>query len=780
MNELQIKLTADIKDIQSALTKVKKTLKEFEDSASSSTDKTNKKKSDQVGIIQKLNAELSKYKTLITKATSEAEIAKYNAKLQETQKELARLNALGKVFEQRNVKVKEEIGLIGQLNAQVKQLKVSLQQATNEQQVAKLNAQLEQTSAELARINSLGKTVAVNTTKSFDNFRVSAGAANGSAIAFNRVIQDAPFGIIGVGNNIQQLAEQFSALRITTGSTGTALSAFFKSLFTGSNLLVLGISAATAAFTAYQLGAFDSAEETKDLAKELDDFKNSLDGVTKAQLEGAQSAQGEIQSLKLLKLQAENANLPLEKRILAVKELRNQFPEYFKGLSDEQILLGNVGGAYDKLTKSIVANAKAKAFSQQITENEKQTLTLLLQEEQRALEILDKRAQLEKARIGEQTSGLKVAGQLTATNIEANRIESELNDLIQQTTDSAEERKKIALETLSIESKIPEQIQKAGGLIDENKDKLDKSKEKVEFYDKAWQENEDRLIRINQLLQAIADETPEPAEIKPEAETADVVPKGRIEFLEEQIALFEFLKRLQTDTGKIDEYTLKIAQLRQELDLLNGKKVDENLTLIVDAFSSLGAGIAASLNIGDRALRGFVTTLLSATPKIIGAIIAQASARRLEAAAANSANAQVATGNAVVVATEGAKGLGPVGLALLPVFIAGAVALVSAAFSRGGGGGGTPSAGSGSTFTNRREFGGPVSKGRAYIVGEKRPELFVPNTNGVILPQLPSMDYSGASMAAGAMAIDVNIQGVSYGDDILFTVQQAQIRRNIR
>jgi hypothetical protein len=754
-------------------------LKEFEDSASSSTDKTNKKKSDQVGIIQKLNAELSKYKTLITKATSEAEIAKYNAKLQETQKELARLNALGKVFEQRNVKVKEEIGLIGQLNAQVKQLKVSLQQATNEQQVAKLNAQLEQTSAELARINSLGKTVAVNTTKSFDNFRVSAGAANGSAIAFNRVIQDAPFGIIGVGNNIQQLAEQFSALRITTGSTGTALSAFFKSLFTGSNLLVLGISAATAAFTAYQLGAFDSAEETKDLAKELDDFKNSLDGVTKAHLEGAQSAQSEIQSLKLLKLQAENANIPLEKRILAVKELRNQFPEYFKGLSDEQILLGNVGGAYDKLTKSIVANAKAKAFSQQITENEKQTLTLLLQEEQRALEILDKRAQLEKARIGEQTSGLKVAGQLTATNIEANRIESELNDLIQQTTDSAEERKKIALETLSIESKIPEQIQKAGGLIDENKDKLDKSKEKVEFYDKAWQENEDRLIRINQLLQAIADETPEPAEIKPEAETADVVPKGRIEFLEEQIALFEFLKRLQTDTGKIDEYTLKIAQLRQELDLLNGKKVDENLTLIVDAFSSLGAGIAASLNIGDRALRGFVTTLLSATPKIIGAIIAQASARRLEAAAANSANAQVATGNAVVVATEGAKGLGPVGLALLPVFIAGAVALVSAAFSRGGGGG-TPSGGSGSTFTNRREFGGPVSKGRAYIVGERRPELFVPNTNGVIVPQVPSMDYSGASMAAGAMAIDVNIQGVSYGDDILFTVQQAQIRRNIR
>ena len=54
MNELQIKLTADIKDIQSALTKVKKTLKEFEDSASSSTDKANGKLDRQKGMMEEL------------------------------------------------------------------------------------------------------------------------------------------------------------------------------------------------------------------------------------------------------------------------------------------------------------------------------------------------------------------------------------------------------------------------------------------------------------------------------------------------------------------------------------------------------------------------------------------------------------------------------------------------------------------------------------------------------------------------------------------------------
>lgn len=44
----------------------------------------------------------------------------------------------------------------------------------------------------------------------------------------------------------------------------------------------------------------------------------------------------------------------------------------------------------------------------------------------------------------------------------------------------------------------------------------------------------------------------------------------------------------------------------------------------------------------------------------------------------------------------------------------------------------------------KREFGGPVRKGQPYIVGERRPELFVPDSNGKILPRVPG--------AAGAVA----------------------------
>lgn len=49
-----------------------------------------------------------------------------------------------------------------------------------------------------------------------------------------------------------------------------------------------------------------------------------------------------------------------------------------------------------------------------------------------------------------------------------------------------------------------------------------------------------------------------------------------------------------------------------------------------------------------------------------------------------------------------------------------------------------------------REQGGPVSSGQAYIVGEKRPEVFVPNTDGFIVPNVAQvMTRPGYAPAAG-------------------------------
>lgn len=94
--------------------------------------------------------------------------------------------------------------------------------------------------------------------------------------------------------------------------------------------------------------------------------------------------------------------------------------------------------------------------------------------------------------------------------------------------------------------------------------------------------------------------------------------------------------------------------------------------------------------------------------------------------------------------------------------------LFSSAFSSGGGGflsslfGGLFGGGGSSGlfqggFGGARAGGGPVEAGRAYLVGEKRPELFVPNANGMIVPKVPDgLGGAGPRIVIGDTHITVN------------------------
>jgi hypothetical protein len=644
MNEIQLRLTADIQGLQSAINKAKQTLKSFESETATDISKSNQQREKTLGLIE------------------------------------------------------EQI-------AKAKQLKISLAQATNEKDVAFYNAELEKTNAELARLNALGKSFANTSVQSFNKFRVSAGAANGSAIAFNRIIQDAPFGIIGVGNNIQQFAEQLSSLRATTGSTGSALTTFFSSLFTKSNLIVLGISAVTAAFTAYQLGVFDTKKEVDELTKAQEDFNNSLKDTNGLLAQGLLNKL--LKDVGLLKTENLGGTLVDVPAFKTAGEVVDALSGKINNLRKGELEL------LERFLKEQISNA-TRNFANSNNELEKSLATE---------EIGLYRGLLEK-------------------------VNQQLKFYKDLTKDAADDTKTF--------------FDLQASLTDKQADYLDE------------------LIEKYGILKKVIEDTP-PVKIDESQlegiELGDKFGPGIIGGIEKDIAGLEQLRRVTDDPERILKYNDQIAVLRQRLNELNGEQVKSNLEIITDAFSSLGAGIAASLNIGDRALRGFVTTLLSQTPKIIAALSKQADSNLSNASKNIAADKAESISSGIKQGTKFAEALGPVGLALLPVLIAGAVAVISSAFSKTGGG--SVSAGTGSTFTNR-EFGGPVSKGRAYIVGERRPELFVPNTNGIIVPQLPSMDYSGASMAAGAMAVDVNIRGVSYGDDILFTVQQAQIRQGIR
>lgn len=65
---------------------------------------------------------------------------------------------------------------------------------------------------------------------------------------------------------------------------------------------------------------------------------------------------------------------------------------------------------------------------------------------------------------------------------------------------------------------------------------------------------------------------------------------------------------------------------------------------------------------------------------------------------------------------------------------------------------------SGHRIGGYRADGGPVKKGKAYVVGEKRPELFVPDRDGTIIPSLDQMGGSAGGQAGGGggtLVIDI-------------------------
>lgn len=83
-----------------------------------------------------------------------------------------------------------------------------------------------------------------------------------------RVAQDAPFGFIGIQNNINPLLESFQRLKAESGSTGSAIKLLIGSL-TGAAGLGLAISLVTAALTVYTQYSQRAKKETEDTTESV-------------------------------------------------------------------------------------------------------------------------------------------------------------------------------------------------------------------------------------------------------------------------------------------------------------------------------------------------------------------------------------------------------------------------------------------------------------------------------------------------------------------------------
>jgi archaellum component FlaC len=110
----------------------------------------------------------------------------------------------------------------------------------------------------------------------------TSNAATQSLINLSRVAQDAPFGFLGIANNLNPLLESFQRLRAQSGSAGSALKALGSSLLGAGGIgLALGVvSSLLVVFGKDLFGAGAAADDSKDRLDALSDsIKDVADNV---------------------------------------------------------------------------------------------------------------------------------------------------------------------------------------------------------------------------------------------------------------------------------------------------------------------------------------------------------------------------------------------------------------------------------------------------------------------------------------------------------------------
>ena len=107
--------------------------------------------------------------------------------------------------------------------------------------------------------------------------------------------------------------------------------------------------------------------------------KNAFDAAARSaeafhdtMLEGSRNAQSEVVKLNLLYRAATDNTRAMDERLEATKRLKDEYPDYFKNLSDEQIMVGKASDAYKSLVANIYEYAKAQAAFKSMVDLEQQ------------------------------------------------------------------------------------------------------------------------------------------------------------------------------------------------------------------------------------------------------------------------------------------------------------------------------------------------------------------------------------------------------------------------
>ena len=182
------------------------------------------------------------------------------------------------------------------------------------------------------------------TTSASNNFVNASGGATSAVLELGRVVQDAPYGLRGMANNITQLASQMAFATKSAGGFKKALGQMGKAML-GPLGVVFAISAVVAALEFME----GNGKKTK---KAIDSLNETF---------GEESTK-----LMVLKDALNDTNVSLETKTELVKKANEEFEGLNLSLDETGKLSEEASEKIDLLSLSFIKNAKARAIAKLI------------------------------------------------------------------------------------------------------------------------------------------------------------------------------------------------------------------------------------------------------------------------------------------------------------------------------------------------------------------------------------------------------------------------------
>jgi len=326
------------------------------------------------------------------------------------------------------------------------------------------------------------KTTTRDTGNAFNSMAPKVANGGAALTSFSRIAQDAPYGIIGVGNNITNTAEQFGYLVKETGSAGGAIKAMLSSL-AGVGGVLLGVSLLTTGLTLMAQQGLTVSDVIDKMTGKFDEFGNK---VNQTRVEAAKSSGEEIANVKALISVAQDENKTRRDRLTAVDELQSKYPAYFGNLTKEQILTGDLTKATESLTKAIIARAEASALSEKIGEIASKLLEARIKREKAILDLQKAQQAVKNKEQGNNFGGAGVStqgmlqsaliGDLANKTKAVKELNQEIYDLKLEQNKLAEKYNKNISDSIPLEEKSAkiqkdkvEKFKNPKGVIDKGK-----------------------------------------------------------------------------------------------------------------------------------------------------------------------------------------------------------------------------------------------------------------------------------------------------------------------